>query len=159
MKVKYLFPCTLVLALLWFTTPQNVYSHPGNTASDSCHYCRTRCDYWGVPWNQRHCHGENSSPSINIYVSPTLKPTNTPRPTNTPTPKPKPTLTPTPTTTPPSSVIKEEIKELSPTPEVKVLGTETTKESSIFEKLLGYAIILGSIIFIIKERRNKKLQI
>ena len=32
-------------------------SHPGRTAADGCHYCRTRCDYWGVPWNQRHCHG------------------------------------------------------------------------------------------------------
>ena len=31
-------------------------AHPGRTASDGCHYCRTRCDYWGVPWNARHCH-------------------------------------------------------------------------------------------------------
>lgn len=36
-----------------------LHAHPGNTASDGCHYCRTNCDYWGVPWNVRHCH--NSS--------------------------------------------------------------------------------------------------
>lgn len=37
-------------------------AHPGNTASDGCHYCRTNCDRWGVPWNERHCHGGSSSP-------------------------------------------------------------------------------------------------
>ena len=38
-------------------------AHPGNTASDGCHYCRTRCDYWGVPWNERHCHGGSITPA------------------------------------------------------------------------------------------------
>lgn len=37
--------------------PMIALAHPGRTASDGCHYCRTRCDYWGVPWNARHCHG------------------------------------------------------------------------------------------------------
>lgn len=32
-------------------------AHPGRTAADGCHYCRTNCDSWGVPWNERHCHG------------------------------------------------------------------------------------------------------
>ena len=32
-------------------------AHPGRTASDGCHYCRTNCGSWGVPWNERHCHG------------------------------------------------------------------------------------------------------
>lgn len=32
-------------------------AHPGRTAGDGCHYCRTNCDSWGVPWNARHCHG------------------------------------------------------------------------------------------------------
>ena len=36
-------------------------AHPGNTASDGCHYCRTNCDSWGVTWNQRHCHNGGSS--------------------------------------------------------------------------------------------------
>ena len=38
---------------LFSTTAQ---AHPGRTASDGCHYCRTNCDKWGVPWNSRHCH-------------------------------------------------------------------------------------------------------
>lgn len=31
-------------------------AHPGRTANDGCHYCRTSCSSWGVPKNQRHCH-------------------------------------------------------------------------------------------------------
>lgn len=38
-----------------------VFAHPGNTASDGCHYCRTNCDKWGVAWNERHCHNKKSS--------------------------------------------------------------------------------------------------
>ena len=37
-------------------------AHPGRTASDGCHYCRTNCDKWGVPWNKRHCHGTGLTP-------------------------------------------------------------------------------------------------
>lgn len=33
-----------------------VNAHPGRTASDGCHFCRTNCSSWGVPQNQRHCH-------------------------------------------------------------------------------------------------------
>ncbi len=47
---------TLVLFFILFSN-NFIFAHPGNTASDGCHYCRTNCDYWGVPWNQRHCHG------------------------------------------------------------------------------------------------------
>ncbi len=43
-------------------------AHPGNTASDGCHYCRTNCDKWGVPWNQRHCHGGYTAPKPKIIV-------------------------------------------------------------------------------------------
>ena len=43
------------------------YAHPGNTASDGCHYCRTNCDSWGQLWNQRHCHGGYSSPPASNY--------------------------------------------------------------------------------------------
>lgn len=43
--------------------PKNIFAHPGNTASDGCHYCRTNCDSWGVPWNERHCHGGYSGAS------------------------------------------------------------------------------------------------
>lgn len=50
----------LLMAILGFMplamTPTYVQAHPGRTASDGCHYCRTNCDYWGVPAGQRHCH-------------------------------------------------------------------------------------------------------
>lgn len=45
----------LILVIIGFSS--NIEAHPGRTASDGCHYCRTRCDYWGVPWDTRHCHG------------------------------------------------------------------------------------------------------
>ena len=51
----------LFLAILLFL-PAFVSAHPGRTASDGCHYCRTNCDKWGVPWNKRHCHNRKSEP-------------------------------------------------------------------------------------------------
>ena len=45
----------LLLAILFAT--QATFAHPGRTASGGCHYCRTNCGSWGVPWNERHCHG------------------------------------------------------------------------------------------------------
>ncbi len=47
----------LVILLLIIASSSSAFAHPGRTASDGCHYCKTRCDYWGVPWNERHCHG------------------------------------------------------------------------------------------------------
>ena len=38
-------------------------AHPGRTASDGCHYCRTNCSSWGVAWDTRHCHGGGYSQS------------------------------------------------------------------------------------------------
>ena len=49
---KYIF---LVLLALAFTVSQAV-AHPGNTAADGCHYCRTNCAEWGKLEGQRHCH-------------------------------------------------------------------------------------------------------
>ena len=46
-----------------------VSAHPGRTASDGCHYCRTNCDQWGVPWNVRHCHGTSHSSFRNISAT------------------------------------------------------------------------------------------
>lgn len=46
-------------AAFWYTPP--VYAHPGNTASDGCHYCWTNCDSWGEVYGERHCHGGGSS--------------------------------------------------------------------------------------------------
>src|SRR3989344_2601640 len=58
-----IFICFISLA------PTLVWSHPGRTSSDGCHYCRTNCGSWGVPWNERHCHGGNSSTSQSTTVS------------------------------------------------------------------------------------------
>lgn len=49
-----------LLALCLFSSVSA--AHPGRTASDGCHYCRTNCDSWGVPWNARHCHSKYTSP-------------------------------------------------------------------------------------------------
>ncbi len=49
----------LVILLLF---PAFVSAYPGRTAADGCHYCRTNCDKWGVPWNKRHCHSRESEP-------------------------------------------------------------------------------------------------
>lgn len=31
-------------------------AHPGRTAADGCHYCRTNCSSWGETAGTRHCH-------------------------------------------------------------------------------------------------------
>ncbi len=45
-----------VIVFSTLATTQFAWSHPGRTASDGCHYCKTNCDKWGVPWGLRHCH-------------------------------------------------------------------------------------------------------
>ncbi len=57
---KAMFITSAFCAVFLFSSP--ALAHPGKTASDGCHYCRTNCDKWGVPWNQRHCHGGSVSP-------------------------------------------------------------------------------------------------
>ncbi|RVU43103.1 YHYH domain-containing protein [Lujinxingia sediminis] len=37
-------------------------AHPGRTASDGCHMCRTNCEKWGQEQGVRHCHGERHQP-------------------------------------------------------------------------------------------------
>ena len=44
-----------VVALLIVTVA--AVPHPGRTAADGCHYCRTNCAKWNVRSNARHCHG------------------------------------------------------------------------------------------------------
>jgi hypothetical protein len=45
--------CITFLLLIF---PALVVAHPGRTAADGCHYCRTNCDSWGEEWGERHCH-------------------------------------------------------------------------------------------------------
>ena len=49
--------CFILSVLFFFGATSTVVAHPGRTASDGCHYCRTNCSSWGVSYNQRHCHG------------------------------------------------------------------------------------------------------
>ena len=39
-------------------TASPALAHPGRTAADGCHYCRTNCDEWGEVAGARHCHQE-----------------------------------------------------------------------------------------------------
>ena len=92
----------LITCLLTITTQtlKTTYAHPGRTAGDGCHYCRTNCSKWGEVENARHCHGGGSSSgstggtSAPLYapvINTTPIPTVTPVPTATPTPLPTPT--------------------------------------------------------------------
>jgi hypothetical protein len=62
----------IVLVTFLLIIISSVQAHPGNTASDGCHYCRTNCSSWGVPWNQKHCHNTyRPQPQIN-YTFPQM---------------------------------------------------------------------------------------
>jgi len=62
----------LLLAILFAT--QATFAHPGRTASDGCHYCRTNCGSWGVPWNERHCHGRVKDDPVEKLMNVTVLP-------------------------------------------------------------------------------------
>lgn len=71
-SLKIIFFSFLFLLII---KPDSVNAHPGNTASDGCHYCRTNCDKWGVEWNERHCHNGKSIPKPTYKPIATIKPT------------------------------------------------------------------------------------
>lgn len=111
----------LLLFIIFLFTNNKVLAHPGNTASDGCHYCRTNCDRWGVAWNARHCHGGAVAPVQQtqkvIYPTSTSIPiqaTDTPTPTNAPIPTltsaEKPTAMTTPTQTPKQSFWRQLVR-------------------------------------------------
>jgi hypothetical protein len=77
--------CSLValFSVLFSFTITGVSAHPGNTASDGCHYCRTNCDKWSVAWNVRHCHGGYVAPAptkVPVVYTPTPATTRTAQP-------------------------------------------------------------------------------
>lgn len=57
----------IIIVVSLIIIPITALSHPGRTASDGCHYCRTNCDKWGVPWNVRHCH-HKAEPFLQVPV-------------------------------------------------------------------------------------------
>jgi micrococcal nuclease len=99
---------TLFLFILFsfFIFPSRLDAHPGKTAADGCHYCRTNCASWGVPENERHCHGGGApvqpvqeqlpAQQENVVAAPQVQ-TYTPVPVKTIYRPPTPTLTPIPT--------------------------------------------------------------
>lgn len=110
MKIIKSFVCLVTAGLAVFLYIVPVEAHPGNTASDGCHYCRTNCDKWGVPWNERHCHGggtsgagsggsTNSDGKTQGTTTQTVNPTTPPVPQPTRVPVVKPTALPTRTPT------------------------------------------------------------
>ncbi len=54
-KIKIVFLFIIIFGGI-FVFSLSTLAHPGRTAADGCHYCRTNCSSWGVAWNQRHCH-------------------------------------------------------------------------------------------------------
>ena len=50
-------------ALALLLVAAEVAAHPGRTAADGCHYCRTNCSRWGMPADKRHCHGGGATSS------------------------------------------------------------------------------------------------
>ena len=57
----------LILLIVTLGSSSALLAHPGRTASDGCHYCRTNCDKWGVPWGERHCH-HRAEPLLKLPV-------------------------------------------------------------------------------------------
>jgi hypothetical protein len=61
---------SILLSVAAVATSFPSFAHPGRTASDGCHYCRTNCGSWGVPYGQRHCHGGYKVETSLIYFHP-----------------------------------------------------------------------------------------
>ena len=52
--------CVKLVLLGVVLTATPAFAHPGRTAADGCHYCRTNCAKWGEVAGERHCHGQPS---------------------------------------------------------------------------------------------------
>jgi len=140
----------IVTSVLLLSSTAVVSAHPGRTAADGCHYCRTSCDQWGVEWNVRHCHNEGTAIETvtEIPAQPSPKPTSVPvpvatvKPTQQPSPKPTllPTSSPTPIATPsPESTIAPiptpfptaEPVEATPSPASQLEDLEPEEENAV----------------------------
>lgn len=144
MKFIYVF---LLVLTIYSAAPQETYAHPGNTAADGCHYCRTNCDKWGVPYNERHCHNGGSAPapvveqtapviSATPTPAPTLKQTATPRPSIRPTIKPSPSNEPSPSVSPSPSITPSPSVEASSS--AAVMGISEIKTEPKKEEARGF---------------------
>ena len=73
----------LVLAVFLALMALDAAAHPGRTAADGCHYCRTNCDRWNVEADERHCHGGGSSPTSTTQTQTQQQPAACPASTGT----------------------------------------------------------------------------
>lgn len=169
MNIQRLSLLLITVIFLLFFIPNNISAHPGRTASDGCHYCRTNCASWGEVQGARHCHGGYTAPAP-TYTAPIVTPLPTPAPTLRPTPIPtsKPTLAPTPSPTPkPTPTLSP-----SPEPSPEVQGEQTSKpmrspssqvssdssSGNAGGQVLGWAGVTLFAYLIYKNRKNKKLE-
>jgi len=125
----------ILLSIIFLIALSPVMAHPGRTASDGCHYCRTNCDEWGVAWNERHCHGGSESIPVQREVKKVI-PLPTRRPTRIPTTRPRPTKKPSPTTIAPkrkpTTTARPAKKEI-----LNEASTRVQYEGGFWERLLG----------------------
>lgn len=126
-----------ILLLCVMFTP--TFAHPGNTASDGCHYCRTNCDKWGVAWDERHCHNTYVEPE---YTAPAYTP-------------------PEPVTYTPTPVVEEPQKEVTTIkPAVKAATTANTSSNSSSNDAdnswLGWLVGIGGVGAIAYAMKKKK---
>ena len=52
-----------LLAVLLVLLALDAAAHPGRTAADGGHFCRSNCDRWNVEADKRHCHGGSAGSS------------------------------------------------------------------------------------------------
>ena len=88
----------LVLVLLFF--PFFAFAHPGGVDDSGCHVCRTNCDKYNIPFNEKHCHNSSAAPTPAPAPPPNPPPSTTPTPTPASAPPPTPILPPAPTVVP-----------------------------------------------------------
>lgn len=100
-----------------------VDAHPGRTAADGCHYCRTNCDYYGVPWNERHCHGGGSSSSNDTG-------------SNTAPPPPKPTQAPQATQQQPTTITEPVVTSKKVIEQLRELVKERKEKTQLWSDLI-----------------------
>lgn len=67
MKIMLKITILVSICITWFSA--SLGAHPGRTAADGCHYCRTNCEKWGVEQDARHCHNGNR-PDQGIQMTP-----------------------------------------------------------------------------------------
>ncbi len=137
----------VVFSAFFYLNPgPSAAAHPGNTASDGCHYCRTNCDEWGVAYDERHCHNggdsggggggstDTTSPPDSSSSSSTTNPPRTTAPPSTETTSPPATSAPREDSTTSSTTTTTTVDSTPPEPaEVAVSPPEVGEAMTVVE--------------------------